>query len=155
MAEQKEFLTKEKFEELQVELETLKTVKRKEVAENLEYAKSLGDLSENAEYQEAREMQANVEDRIQKLENMMKTSVVISENRTDKIGIGSKITIKNESSGESFDYILVGTEEANLSQKKISVQSPVGQAVAGKVKGDSVTVVTPKGTVKFKVVSIG
>ena len=102
MAEQKEFLTKEKFEELQAELETLKTVKRKEVAENLEYAKSLGDLSENAEYQEAREMQANVEDRIQKLENMMKTSVVISENRPDKVGIGSKITIKNENTGESF-----------------------------------------------------
>ena len=92
-----EYLTKEKFEELKNELEILRTVKRKEVAENLEYAKGLGDISENAEYHEAREMQANLEDRISKLENVLKSAVIVSDKHGSVAGIGSIIKIKKGS----------------------------------------------------------
>jgi transcription elongation factor GreA len=153
MSDQTEYLTKEKFEELSKELIHLKTVKRKEVAENLEYSKSLGDLSENAEYHEAREMQANVEDRIMKLETMLKGSTIVKEQQGDRAVIGSNVTIEKEG-GAKTTYKLVGSEEANIRQNKLSIHSPIGEAVLGKKKGDSVSVKTPSGEAKYKVVGI-
>ena len=155
MDDQKEYLTKEKFEELEKELEHLKKVKRLEVAENLEYAKSLGDLSENAEYHEARDLQANVEDRISKLENLLQSAEVMSgHHQTSAAGIGSTVTIQRETEKTPAVFTLVSSEETNLAANKISIHSPLGEALLGKKKGQLFEVVTPKGAVKYKIISI-
>src|SRR3989344_6766286 len=107
MDDKKEYLTKEKFEELEKELEHLKKIKRLEVAENLEYAKSLGDLSENAEYHEARDLQANIEDRISKLENLLKSAEVISGHLTNSAGVGSTVVIQRDSEKTPTSFTLV------------------------------------------------
>jgi transcription elongation factor GreA len=151
--EEKQYLTKEKIQEFQKELETLKTIRRKEVAEHLEYAKKLGDLSENAEYQEAREEQAEVEDRINHLETLLKTAVVIDERHSDTVGIGSTVQVQKEG-GESSKYKIVGSEEANMAEGKVSNLSPLGKALMGKGKGEKIAFNTPKGQVTYKIVSI-
>jgi transcription elongation factor GreA len=154
MKEEKEYLTKEKYEEFKNELEYLRKTRRKEIAENLEYAKSLGDLSENAEYHEARDMQANIEDRIQKLENILKTAVIVSSHETNAVTVGSTVTVKNEKDSKEYTYTIVGTEEADMSHGKISTKSPLGGAVIGKKKGEIFTFSTPGGVVKYAVVDI-
>ncbi len=154
MDDKAEYLTKEKFNELSKELENLKTVKRKEVAENLEYAKSLGDLSENAEYHEAREMQANVEDRIAKLEIMLKSAVIMSAHHTDVAAIGSIVHIEKQKDKSKAKYKIVGSEEANLADAKLSIHSPLGSAMIGKKKGDAFKVTTPSGVAEYKIVDI-
>lgn len=154
MKDEKEYLTKEKFEEFKGELDYLRKVRRKEIAENLEYAKSLGDLSENAEYHEARDMQANIEDRISKLENILKSAVIVSSHDTDAVTVGSTITIKNEKDGKSYTYTIVGSEEADMSQGKISTKSPLGIAAIGKKKSESFTFSTPSGIMKYTVLEI-
>lgn len=154
MSDTSEYLTKEKFEELKIELDELKTVRRKKVAEDLEYAKSLGDLSENAEYHEARENQANVEDRIARLEQMLKSAVIMDDHHTDVVGIGSMVHIQKEKEKSSHTYKIVGSEEADLSAGKLSIHSPLGEAMLGKKKGDMFSVTTPKGIVHYKVVSL-
>jgi transcription elongation factor GreA len=149
----KEYLTKEKFEEFKKELEYLKNEKRKEVAKNLEYAKALGDLSENAEYHEAREAQADLEDRIIKLENIIKSAVIISSTGgTDSVNVGSKVTVEKD--GKKSEYTIVGTEEANVLDGKISIRSPFGQAILGKRKGDTFSFEAQNGLMKYKIVSI-
>lgn len=154
MDEKTEYLTKEKFDELSKELQELKTVKRKEVAENLEYAKSLGDLSENAEYHEARELQANTEDRIAKLETMLKSAVIMSLHHSEVIGIGSIVNLEKLKDGTKVKYKIVGSEEANLALAKLSIHSPLGSAMIGKRKGDEFKVTTPGGIVEYKIVDI-
>lgn len=149
-----EYLTKDKYAELKDELENLKTVKRKEVAEDLEYSKSLGDLSENAEYHEARDMQAAVEDRISKLELLLQSAKIVDVHHTDSVAIGSKITIKKDAEKEPHVYIIVGSEEADMAQGKLSLTSPMGAALLGKKKGDSVTVTTPKGKVVYTIIAL-
>ena len=150
---EKEYLTQEKFDEFKKELEYLKTVKRKEVAEQLEYAKSLGDLSENAEYHEARDSQAITEDRIAKLESILKSALIIAEHgATGSVNVGSEITV--EKNGKKAEYLIVGTEEADALSGKISIRSPFGQAVIGKKKGDSFTFDAPSGSVTYKVIDI-
>ena len=149
-----EYLTKEKFEELKKELEVLKTEKRKEVAENLEYSKSLGDLSENAEYHEARDMQAAVEDRIAQLESLLVSAQIISTHQTDMVGVGSVVTIQKDGQKETCAYKIVGSEEADMSQNKLSVTSPLGEGLLGKKKGELVMITTPKGKTKYTIVSI-
>ncbi len=149
-----EYLTQEKYDELQKELEQLKTVKRKEVAEHLEYAKSLGDLAENAEYHEAREEQANVEDRIGKLEAMLKSAVIMELHHSEAVGIGSTVTLQKEGASGTVTYKIVGSEEADLSQGKLSMTSPLGIALAKKRKGESLTAKTPGGMVGYKVVHL-
>ncbi len=149
-----EYLTKEKFEELKSELETLKSVKRKEIAESLEYAKSLGDLSENAEYQQARELQASTEDRISKLESILKTAVIVALHHSDKVEIGSTVTVQKEGEKDKKIYKVVGTEEADSAQGKISHVSPLGAALMGKKKGEAFKFSTPKGAANYKVVDI-
>jgi transcription elongation factor GreA len=149
-----EYLTKEKFDELSKELEDLKTVKRKEVAENLEYAKSLGDLSENAEYHEARETQANIEDRIAKLEMMLKSAVIMSDKHSDVVGIGSFVNLEKQKDKSKVKYKIVGSEEANLADSKLSIHSPLGSSMLGKKKGDMFKVTTPGGIVDYKIIDI-
>jgi len=154
MADTKEYLTQEKYDELTKELEYLKTVKRKEVAEHLEYAKSLGDLSENAEYHEAREEQANVEDRIGKLEAMLKSAVIMELRHSEAVDIGSTVTLQKEAAKDTVTYKIVGSEEADLAQSKLSINSPLGQALLRKKKGEKLTAKTPSGNVSYTVVHI-
>ncbi len=154
MDDKTEYLTKEKFNELSRELHELKTVKRKEVAESLEYAKSLGDLAENAEYHEARETQANTEDRIAKLEMMLKSAVIMELQHSEVVGIGSTVHLEKLEGGSKTKYKIVGSEEANLADAKLSIHSPLGEAMIGKKKGDHFKVKTPGGTVDYKIVEI-
>lgn len=149
-----ELISQEKFEELTKELEELHTTKRKEVAEQLEYARSLGDLSENAEYQEAREMQAAVEERVQKLEAILKNAKIVRGNKTDSVGMGSTVTVQNLAGDDKHTYIIVGAEEADLFASKISYHSPLGAALQGKKKGDEFSFHTPKGTQKYKILKV-
>jgi transcription elongation factor GreA len=154
MKEEKHFLTQEKYDEFKKELEFLKTVRRKEVADNLEYAKSLGDLSENAEYHEARDTQANVEDRISHLELLMKAAVIVRAHDTSSVNVGSTVEIQKEKEKSTKTYTLVGSEEADMTQNKISHTSPLGASLIGRKKGDSFSVTTPAGVVTYKVISI-
>lgn len=149
-----EYLTQEKFDQFTRELEDLKTNKRKEIAEALEYAKSLGDLSENAEYHEARDTQARVEDRINHLESLLKNASIVSTHDTSAVAVGSIITISREGILDRRHYTIVGSEEADASTGKISVKSPLGQAALGKKKGDTFSFQTPNGSVKCAIVEI-
>ena len=151
---EKEFLTKERFKTLSEELDNLKKVKRREVADQLEYAKSLGDLSENAEYHEARDLQAVVEDRIQRLESILKSAVVISAHNTDVVAIGSTIVVVKSGEKDEKTYNMVGDEESDLASGKISIHSPFGQAVIGKKKGESFSFNAPAGATTYKVIAI-
>lgn len=149
------FLTQEKFEELKKELEHLKTVRRKEVAESLEYARSLGDISENAEYQEARDMQAAIEERIQYLEKVIKEAKIVAHaNKGDVVGLGSAVTIEKQGDKENHTYTIVGSEEANIHEHKLSFLSPLGEALMGKAKGDSFTFETPGGKQTYSVLKV-
>lgn len=152
--DEKEYLTKEKHKQLVEELDYLKTTKRKEVAEQLEYSKSLGDLSENAEYHEARDMQGVVEDRINKLESMLKSAVIISHHKTDIAGVGSIIKVVKSGDKTEKVYTVVGGEESDLLAGKISIHSPFGHAVVGKKKGESFTFEAPSGPITYKIIGI-
>lgn len=149
-----QYLSEDKIKELKKELEELVNKKRKEVIESLEFAKSLGDLSENAEYQEAREMQANVEQRIIDLEAILKDAVVVSGNSKDVVGMGSVVIVRNEANKESKQFQVVGSEETNIVLGKISNVSPLGTALIGKRVGEVVSVNTPKGNVQYKIIEI-
>ena len=151
---EQEYLTKEKYLELTKELENLKTEKRKEVAESLEYAKQLGDLSENAEYHEARELQANIEDRIRKLEAILKSAEIVSFHHTESVQIGSTVVIQKVGDTTTRKFQIVGSEEADMAGGRLSNKSPIGAALLKKKKGDVVSVATPGGTVKYSIVSI-
>lgn len=152
---QDSFLTAEKFEELKKELEHLKTVRRKEVAESLEYARSLGDLSENAEYQEARDMQAAIEERISHLEKVIKEAKIVAHaKKGDVVGLGSEVTIQKDKEKDSRTYTIVGSEEANIHEHKLSYLSPLGEALMGKTKGDSFVFDTPAGKQNYKVLKV-
>lgn len=154
MPDQKEYLTKTKFEELNLELEHLRKIKRKEVAEDLEYAKSLGDLSENAEYHEAREQQANIEDRIMKLENILNSAVIMALHHSEAVGVGSTLTILRESDGKEYKFEMVGSEESDVNSGKLSIHSPLGEAMIGKKKGENVSFLSPKGNMNYKILNI-
>ena len=145
MTEDQYFFTKDKHKELEVELEHLRGTRRKEIAENLEYAKSLGDLSENAEYHEARAQQVNVEERIQKLEEMLKKAVVVSHKKGSTAEIGSTVTVKKKGAKKTQDFIIAGSEDSDLSIGKISYSSPLGSALMGKEKGDVASFTAPNG----------
>ena len=149
-----EYLTKEKFSELTKELDFLKKTKRKEIAEHLEYARSLGDLSENAEYQEARGDQANVEDRIARLEVLLKSAKITGSHSSEEITISSVVTVEKEKGGGQKTYTIVGSEEADISKGKVSNKSPFGHSILGKKKGEVFSFNTPQGQVKYKVVNI-
>ncbi len=149
-----EYLTQEKYNQFVRELDFLKKVRRKEVAESLEYAKSLGDLSENAEYHEARNMQATVEDRIAHIQSVLKTAKIIFSHNTDVVTVGSIITVKKEGNSAERVYTLVGAEESDIATGKISVNSPFGQAVLGIKKGEVFTFKAPAGPITYRLVDI-
>ena len=136
------------------ELAQLKSVKRKEIIEKLDYAKSLGDLSENAEYHQAREEQGKLEDRIRELEAILKSAVVVEKHSSSLVEIGATVTIQKEEKKKKKTYQIVGSQEADMLTNKISNNSPLGQALYGKKKGEIAEVVTPKGITKYKIVSI-
>jgi transcription elongation factor GreA len=153
MAEKKTKYTQEGFQKLIDELEYLKTVRRAEVKEMLKTARDFGDLSENSEYDEARDQQAKVEARILELDALIKNGEVISDDAaTNQINIGCTVVIKYKD-GKEVTYQLVGSNEVDPVNKKISDHSPIGSALIGKVAGDSVTVVTPAGEKDAVVVS--
>lgn len=150
-----EYLTPEKKMELENELNQLKTVRRKEIADALEYAKSLGDLSENAEYHQAREDQANCEDRIAHLEQILKNAVVMTEKaNASRVEVGATVVVAKKGDKEEREFTLVGSEEADSFTGKISNESPLGKALLGKSKGDTVIVETPKGDMTYTIKSI-
>ena len=156
MKEEREYLTKEKFDELNKELTELKTVKRKEVAESLDYARGLGDLSENAEYHEARELQANIEDRIAKLESMLKNATIMSGDSTqgEHVRIGTAVTVEKQGEKGHKKFKIVGSEETDMAQGKLSNRSPLGTAILGKKVGETFSFVSPAGTMTYKIIEI-
>ena len=150
----KEYLSKEKYEELERELDYLRREKRKAVAERLESARSLGDLAENAEYHSARDEQAEVESRISLLKDLLKRAEIIKHTQNDEAAVGSTVTLQKNGEKEKVEYTIVGSEESDLSAGKISYQSPLGEAILGKKKKDEFSFETPKGDVQYVVVDI-
>lgn len=156
MAEKEFFLTKEGYKKHEDELEFLKTVRRKEIADNIKIARGFGDLSENAEYDEAKNEQAQVEARILVLEHMLINAKIIEEDNGNKdtVNLGSKIKLNDLEFDEEVEYIIVGSAESNPFEGKISNESPVGRAALGHKKGDTIEAITPSGVVKYKIVDI-
>lgn len=149
-------LTDEGLLKLEQELEMLKTQKRQEVAEKIKVARGFGDLSENSEYDAAKEEQAQVEARIVQLENMLKNAKVIDEDDIDLnvVSVGTRVKVYDEEFDEELEYSIVGSTEADPDKNKISDESPVGKALIGRSVGEIVDVDTPGGTIQFKILSI-
>lgn len=154
MQSEKEYLSKEKINELESELKHLKTERRKEIADQLEYSKSMGDLSENAEYHEARDEQAKNESRIIQIEEILKNAVLLKHHSGDIIDVGSTITILKKGEETRHVYNIVGPEEADMIAGKLSYKSPLGSALINKKKGDEFTFESPKGKVHYKIVDV-
>ena len=150
----KEYLTKERHEELKKELELLTTVRRKEIANELDQAVSLGDLKENAEYHQAREDQANLEQRILQIEMILQDAEVVKGGKKDIAGVGSEVKICKKGEKDCVNYKIVGAEEADMSAGKISSSSPLGMAMLGKKVGDVFTFNAPRGKMEYKIVEI-
>lgn len=158
MAEIKEIIlaSNEGMKKLTDELDQLKTVRRPEVSEKIKIARGFGDLSENAEYDEAKKEQAEVEERILVLEDILKHARVIREDEITEgvVGLGSKVELLDIEFDETFEYSIVSTIEANPDDDKISVESPVGKSLLGKKADDIVKVDIPHGVVEYKILSV-
>ncbi len=156
MTDNKQLYTPEGFKELTDELNYLKTVKREEIKEAIAVAKSFGDLSENSEYDEARTEQAKTEARITELQFLVENAVVVDESKVDTsvISLGSTVVLYDVEDEEEVNYAIVGSNETNPLEGKISDQSPIGKALMGKREGDSVSIETPAGTLKFNVLKV-
>ena len=149
----KQYLTKDRLQELKDELGVLKNTRRVEVAERLKQAKEYGDLSENSEYAEAREEQATVETRIAELEDLLKDAVTIEKTGgSDTVAVGSTVTVKR--GDRTMTYTVVGSYEAKPEEGRISDDSPLGQAFMKKKAGDTVEVTTPAGPAKYEILKI-
>ncbi len=146
-------LTKKGLNKLKKELEDLKHKKRPEIAERIRQAKELGDLSENAEYHQAKDEQSFIEGRVLELEHLIKTCEIAEENtNNDEVGVGSKVTVSKD--GATLNLTIVGSTEADPSNGRISLESPIGEALLGKKVGDEVEVELPAGVNKYRVVNI-
>lgn len=156
MAENKEvILSKEYLEKLEDELEYLKTKRRPEIAEKIKIARSFGDLSENADYDEAKNEQGEVESRIAKVEDMIRNAKTIEVDvNSDEVGVGNTVTVYDEEFDETLEYKIVGTAESDPVKGFISNESPVGAALLGKKKDERVEVVTPNGKMYYTVKDI-
>ena len=156
MVERSIFLTIDGLKKLENELDELKTIKRKEVAERIKQALAFGDISENSEYDEAKNEQAQLEERIAKLEAMLRNDKIIDEEdiTTDKVSIGSKVLVKDLEYDEEIEYTIVGVAESDPYEGKISNESPVGSALLGNKSGDTVEVHVPDGIMEYKVINI-
>lgn len=156
MGDKKNILTYEGLKKYEDELQNLKVVKRKEVAQKIKEAREQGDLSENAEYDAAKDEQRDIELRIEELEKLLKNAEVVVEDEIDldKINIGCKVKVFDVDEDEEMEFKIVGSTEANSLQNKISNESPVGQALIGKKVGDTVDVETQSGMIQYKVLEI-
>ena len=156
MADKKNILTYEGLKRYEDELQNLKVVKRKEVAQKIKEAREQGDLSENAEYDAAKDEQRDIELRFEELEKLLKNAEVVVEDEIDldKINIGCKVKVYDVDEDEEMEFKIVGSTEANSLQNKISNESPVGQALMGKKAGDVVDVETQAGVIQYKVLEI-
>ena len=156
MEEKKNILTYEGLKKLEDELQDLKVVRRKEIAEKIKEAREQGDLSENAEYDAAKDEQRDIEARIEQIEKILKHAEVVLEEEIDldKINIGCNVRVLDLEYNEEEEYKLVGSSEASSLQNKISNESPIGRALIGARIGDVVTVEAPAGEIKYKVLSI-
>lgn len=152
----KNYLSKEGYEKLDKELRDLKTRGRKEIAEEIAEARAKGDLSENAEYDAAKEAQGHLEKKIAELENTLATAQIIEKDDIDtsKAYLLSTVTIHNKKTDKEMKYTLVSKDEADFKQGKISVDSPIGQAILGTEIGDEVTVDVPAGTLELEILNI-
>lgn len=150
------FLTEKGLQEKQDELEYLRTVTRTEVADKIRVARGFGDLSENAEYDQAKLEQAQVEERIARLEDMIRNAVIINEDELDNkvVGLGSRVTLKNLQTETVVEYTLVGSAETDPLHGKISNESPVGRAIVGKKRNNKVDVHLPNGNTTYQIVKI-
>jgi transcription elongation factor GreA len=151
-----DYYTPEGLQKLKDQLEELKTVQRPSISQQIGEARDKGDLSENAEYDAAKEAQGILEMKISKLQTVISNARLIDDSNIDtsKVYILSKVKIKNSSNGMEIDYTLVAENEADLKAKKISVESPIGKGLLGKSKGDIANIVTPGGVMKFEIVEI-
>lgn len=150
-------ITPEGYNRLQKELHNLKTVERKEVIKQIEYARSLGDLSENAEYESAKDRQSFVEGRIQELESKLSRAEIIDPKKItnkDRVVFGLRVKLENAETGETFTYQLVGPDESDVDKGMISITSPIGRALIGKHLDDEVQVNTPGGMREFVILDI-
>jgi transcription elongation factor GreA len=138
---------------LRAELDELTRLQRPEVVARIKAARELGDLRENAEYQAAREEQSFLEGRIQSLEDRLRRAVVVTDQADGRVGLGSVVRV--ETGGDELTFTIVGSAEANLAEGRLSAASPVGAALLGRVPGDEVDVRTPRGAVRYRIVSIG
>ncbi len=150
----KEFITKERKEELEAELKRLESIERKEIIESLEFAKSLGDLSENAEYHQAREAQGKLEDRVNEIKRLLKTAEVVSHRKGDKIEVGSSVTVQKKGEKDKKVFLIVGEGEANMALGKISYQSPLGGALFGRKKGEKISFDGPAGVIEYSILDV-
>jgi transcription elongation factor GreA len=156
MPEKEVFLTAKGLKRLEDELDELKTVKRKEIAARIKQALDFGDISENSEYDQAKNEQAQLEERIAKVESMLRNAILIDEDeiQTDMVGIGSKVLIYDKEYDEDMELIIVGSAEADPSEGMISNESPVGSALLGHKIGDIVEVSVPDGTIEYEIKNI-
>ena len=156
MEEKEVFLTHEGFDKLEQELDSLKTNKRAEIAERIKIALGFGDLSENSEYDEAKNAQAENETKIAELENKLRNAKIIDESEIDTktVQVGNTVKLLDIEFNEEVSYTLVGSTEVDLSQNKISNESPIGSAILGAKKNQVVEVQAPAGVVQYKVLSI-
>ena len=156
MNEKETVLTREGLTKLETELDDLKTVHRKEVNDRIRQAKEFGDLSENAEYEDAKQEQAFIEGRILKLEQMVRNARLIDESdySADEVHLGSTVKVKDIKTNAAHEFALVGSAEADPASQRISNESPLGRALLGHKKGETVDVATPRGVVKYKIEQI-
>ena len=151
---EQEYITQEKKLALEQELTALRGPLRQEILTALEYAKSLGDLSENAEYHQAREEQGKLEERIAKIEAILKSAVIIEKHHSDTIELGSTVVIQKKGTKDNKQYTIVGSEEADMTAGRISNRSPLGEALVGKKKGDKTSFVGPAGVMEYTIIDI-
>lgn len=149
-------LTPEGFEKLKQEVEYLSNEKRREIAERIRVARDFGDISENAEYDHAKHEQALLEHRISQLQDRLRHARVLdrSEIRADVVSVGTKVQLEDVDAGETVEFRIVGTAEASPAENKLSNESPVGRAIMGRKKGDTVEVAAPRGSLKYKILDI-
>ena len=149
-------LTPEGYKKLQEEIEYLSNEKRREVADRIRIAREFGDIAENAEYDDAKNEQALLEHRIALLEERLRDAKVINKKDVakDVVSVGSKVKLRDVTAKQTVEYHIVGSAEANPAQNKLSNESPVGKAIIGKKKGETVEVSTPRGSLKYKILDI-
>ena len=149
-------LTSEGYEKLKQDIAYLSTEKRREVADRIRVAREFGDIAENAEYDDAKNEQAMLEARIAKLEEQLVAARVIQKKEitADVVSIGSTVRLKDMDANETVEYYIVGSAEANPTERKLSNESPVGKAILGRKKGEVVQVEAPRGSLKFKILDI-